>query len=78
MLTTCYGAAMKIPVCTKHTDEAGNVVPVEHVVFTYCPLCRASHGGKRSLETLTTEERKRRARKAAKARWKNAKKGSDQ
>jgi hypothetical protein len=31
-------------------------------------------GGKRRLETMTDEQRKRSARKAAKARWANAKK----
>lgn len=31
-------------------------------------------GGKRRLETMTEEQRKRSARKAAKARWANAKK----
>jgi hypothetical protein len=30
-------------------------------------------GGKRSLETMSTSERKLRAKKAAKARWKKAK-----
>jgi hypothetical protein len=31
-------------------------------------------GGKRRLETMTDEQRRRSARKAAKARWANAKK----
>jgi len=33
-------------------------------------------GGKRRLETMTDEQRKRSARKAAKARWAKAKKSS--
>jgi hypothetical protein len=32
-------------------------------------------GGKRSLETMTSPERKKRAKKAAKARWKNKRTG---
>jgi hypothetical protein len=42
----------------------------ELVVFKYCPLCRASHGGLETASRMTAKERKKRAKKAARARWK--------
>jgi hypothetical protein len=43
------------------------------VVVTYCPKCRGKHGGATTAARLSAAERKRRASKAAQARWKSAK-----
>jgi hypothetical protein len=43
------------------------------VVVTYCPKCRGQHGGAKTAATLSGAERKRRASKAAKARWTRSK-----
>jgi hypothetical protein len=55
-----------MPKCEKHPD-------VEMVVVTYCPACRGAHGGEQTAKGMTAEERKARARKAIRARWKKAK-----
>jgi hypothetical protein len=55
------------PFCAEHPD-------VEPIVFRYCPACRGGHGGKKSMQTLTAGQRKKRAQKAARARWGKAKK----
>jgi hypothetical protein len=55
-----------MPKCEIHPD-------VELVVLTYCPACRGAHGGQESAKSLTAEERKKRARKAIRARWRKAK-----
>lgn len=47
---------------------------VELRVIVYCPACRGQHGGTMSAKTMTAEEKTRRAKKAARARWKKAKK----
>jgi hypothetical protein len=52
--------------CEKHPE-------VEMIVVTYCPVCRGSHGGKQTAKSMTAEERKARAVKAIRARWKKAK-----
>lgn len=63
MLTTCYATPMTDkPFCEKHPD-------VEPIVFRYCPACRGGHGGTKAQAKLTPEQRRRRARKAARARW---------
>lgn len=59
---------MKAKFCKIHPET-------ELVVVTYCPKCRGGHGGALAAATLTAAERKRRARKAAKARWKKTKGG---
>jgi hypothetical protein len=43
-------------------------------VIIYCPACRGALGGAKSGETMTAEEKTKRARKAARARWRKAKK----
>jgi hypothetical protein len=52
--------------CTIHLDT-------ELVVVKYCPACRGAHGGEQSAKAMTAEERKARARKAIRARWRKAK-----
>jgi hypothetical protein len=47
---------------------------VELIVFAYCPACRGQHGGEIAAKGMTKTERSQRAKKAAKARWKKAKK----
>jgi hypothetical protein len=42
-------------------------------VIVFCPSCRGAAGGARSGETMTKAEKTRRAKKAAKARWKTTK-----
>jgi len=54
--------------CHKH-DE-----PVEMRVIVYCPACRGKLGGVRAAKTMTAEAKTKRAKKAARARWKKAKK----
>lgn len=48
--------------CKKHPDT-------ELIVLEYCPKCRGQLGGKTTAKRLSAAERKRRAKKAAKARW---------
>jgi len=43
---------------------------VELVVVKYCPACRGGHGGEIAARTMSKAERSKRARKAARARWK--------
>lgn len=43
------------------------------VVYVYCPRCRGKRGGASTAKTMSAAERKRRARKAAQARWKTKK-----
>ena len=43
-------------------------------VIIYCPACRGAVGGARSGQVMTKAERTKRAKKAARARWKKAKK----
>lgn len=43
-------------------------------VIVYCPACRGALGGAKSGKTMTAEEKTKRAKKAARARWKAAKK----
>jgi hypothetical protein len=54
--------------CNKH-DE-----PVKLRVIKYCPACRGALGGTRSAKTMTAAEKTERGKKAARARWKKAKK----
>ena len=56
---------MKKPFCERHPD-------VEPIAVYHCPACRGESGGRKAAERMTKAERKRRARKAAKARWKKA------
>jgi hypothetical protein len=42
-------------------------------VITYCPACRGAAGGAKSGQTMTAAEKTKRAKKAARARWKKAK-----
>jgi hypothetical protein len=42
-------------------------------VIVYCPACRGQRGGERAAKTMTPEEKTRRAKKAARARWRKAK-----
>lgn len=58
---------MKKQYCKIHPET-------EMRVIIYCPACRGAVGGMRSGQTMTTEEKTRRAKKAARARWKKAKK----
>ncbi len=57
---------MKKQHCTIHPET-------ELRVIVYCPACRGALGGARSGETMTAEEKTKRAKKAARARWKKAK-----
>ena len=54
--------------CHKH-DE-----PVKMRVIVYCPACRGAMGGTNAGKSMTKAEKKARAVKAARARWKKAKK----
>jgi hypothetical protein len=68
MLSQWYGCSrMKKQHCTIHPET-------EMRVIIYCPACRGAVGGARSGQTMTAEEKTKRAKKAARARWKNAKK----
>jgi hypothetical protein len=53
--------------CTIHPET-------ELVVVEYCPVCRGQHGGTIAAKGMSAEERSRRARKAARARWPKTKK----
>jgi hypothetical protein len=53
--------------CKIHPDT-------EMVVVTYCPACRGQAGGENAAAAMTQEQRTRRARKAVRTRWANAKK----
>jgi len=53
--------------CDKHEE------PVKLRVIKYCPACRGALGGARSGQTMTAAEKTRRAKKAARARWRKAK-----
>jgi hypothetical protein len=46
---------------------------VELRVIVFCPACRGSHGGESAAKTMTAAAKTKRAKKAAKARWKKAK-----
>jgi hypothetical protein len=43
-------------------------------VIVYCPACRGAQGGTNAGKTMTAEEKSKRAKKAARARWRKAKK----
>lgn len=43
-------------------------------VFVFCPACRGQAGGASASENMTAAEKTKRAKKAARARWKKAKK----
>lgn len=60
--------------CHKHVDEHGKPKRVKLRVIVYCPACRGALGGARSGETMTAEEKTKRAKKAARARWRKVKK----
>ncbi|MGB8060504.1 MAG: hypothetical protein WCF26_01235 [Candidatus Sulfotelmatobacter sp.] len=53
--------------CTIHPET-------ELVVVEYCPVCRGQHGGAKTAKGMTAAEKTKRAKKAARARWKKAKK----
>jgi hypothetical protein len=46
---------------------------VELRVIVYCPACRGQHGGTEAAKAMTAAEKTKRAKKAARARWKKAK-----
>jgi hypothetical protein len=52
--------------CSAHPD-------VELRVIVFCPACRGQVGGEHASEGMTAEEKTKRAKKAACARWKKAK-----
>jgi hypothetical protein len=52
--------------CDTHED-------VELRVIVYCPACRGAAGGTRSAVTMTAAAKTKRAKKAARTRWKKAK-----
>ena len=58
---------MEIKRCEIHPD-------VEPRVVVYCPACRGAKGGLVAGQTMTAKEKSKRAKKAARARWKKAKK----
>jgi hypothetical protein len=58
--------AMKVTTCEDHAE-------VELRVIVYCPACRGQHGGTKAATTMTAAAKTRRAKKAARARWKKAK-----
>jgi hypothetical protein len=64
-LTVSDLKAMKTQ-CETHSD-------VELRVIVFCPACRGQVGGEHAATSMTAEEKKKRARKAARARWKKAK-----
>jgi hypothetical protein len=41
-------------------------------VIVYCPACRGQVGGTNAAKSMTTEAKTKRAKKAARARWKKA------
>jgi hypothetical protein len=43
-------------------------------VIVYCPACRGQVGGTRAAKSMTAEAKTKRAKKAARARWKKTKK----
>jgi hypothetical protein len=57
---------MRKKYCETHPD-------VKLKVVVYCPACRGQVGGINAGKSMTAEEKTKRAKKAAKARWKNAK-----
>ena len=68
MLSQWYGSRpMEKQYCKIHPET-------EMRVIIYCPACRGALGGARSGKTMSAEEKRKRAKKAARARWKKAKK----
>jgi hypothetical protein len=65
-LTIDQVKAMKIAHCEDHAD-------VELRVIVYCPACRGGAGGTKAATTMTASAKTKRAKKAARARWKKAK-----
>jgi hypothetical protein len=53
--------------CSIHPD-------VKLRVIVYCPACRGQLGGVQAAKIMTAEAKTKRAKKAARARWKKAKK----
>jgi len=52
----------------------GDGKPVKLRVIKYCPACRGAVGGTNAGKSMTAAAKTKRAKKAAKARWKKAKK----
>ncbi|MGD0135270.1 MAG: hypothetical protein ABSE57_24755 [Bryobacteraceae bacterium] len=72
-LTIDQVKALKIAHCEDHTNRDGSIKRVELRVIVYCPGCRGHHGGTKAAKTMTAAEKTRRARKAARTRWRKAK-----
>jgi hypothetical protein len=53
---------------TKYCDKHDK--PVKMLVIEFCPRCRGAKGGTKTGEGMTKAEKKARAQKAARARWK--------
>lgn len=67
MLSQWYGdGPMEKQFCKIHPET-------ELRVIVYCPACRGALGGARSGETMSAKAKSERAKKAARARWKKAK-----
>jgi hypothetical protein len=58
------------------TEYCGIHPDTELVVVKYCPACRGQAGGEKASAGMTQAQRTKRARKAVKTRWANAKKNA--